>query len=31
VLPTGPYQLRLVAFATDTGPPTVRTVGFTIK
>jgi subtilase family protein len=31
VLGTGDYQLRLVAFATDTGPPTVRTVGFTIK
>jgi len=31
VLPSGVYQLRLVASATDTGPPTVRTVGFTIK
>jgi subtilisin family serine protease len=31
VLPHGDYQLRLVAFATDTGPPTTRTVGFTIK
>jgi hypothetical protein len=31
VLPSGAYQLRLVAFATDAGPPTVRTVGFTIK
>jgi subtilisin family serine protease len=31
VLPRGDYQLRLVAFATDAGPPTTRTVGFTIK
>jgi subtilisin family serine protease len=31
VLPKGEYQLRLVAVATDAGPPTVRTVGFTIK
>jgi hypothetical protein len=31
VLPSGVYQLRLVAFGTDTGPPTVRTLGFTIK
>jgi hypothetical protein len=31
VLPHGDYQLRLVAFATDVGPPTIRTVGFTIK
>jgi hypothetical protein len=31
VLPSGEYQLRLVAFATDAGPPTIRTVGFTIK
>jgi Subtilase family len=31
VLPRGVYRLRLVAFATDLGPPTVRTVGFTIK
>ena len=31
VLPSGPYQLRLVAYATAGGPPTVRTVGFTIK
>ena len=31
VLPSGAYQLRLVAFATDLGPPTIRTVGFTIK
>jgi subtilisin family serine protease len=31
VLPSGQYQLRLVAFATDEGPPTTRTVSFTIK
>lgn len=31
VLPSGRYQLRLVAFATGTGPPTTRTVGLTIK
>ena len=31
VLPKGDYQLRLVGFATDSGPPTIRTVGFTIK
>jgi hypothetical protein len=31
VLPSGEYQLRLLAFATDEGPPTARTVGFTIK
>jgi hypothetical protein len=31
VLPSGEYQLRLVAFATDEGSPTARTVGFTIK
>ena len=31
VLPSGDYQLRLVAFGTDAGPPTVRTIGFTIK
>jgi hypothetical protein len=31
VLPSGDYQLKLVAFATDEGPPTTRTVGFTIK
>ena len=31
VLPSGDYQLRLVAFGTDAGPPTVRTLGFTIK
>jgi subtilisin family serine protease len=31
VLPKGEYQLRLVAFATDDGPPTIRTITFTIK
>jgi len=31
VLPSGDYQLRLVASGTDAGPPTVRTIGFTIK
>jgi hypothetical protein len=31
VLPPGPYQLRLIAYATDTGPPTTRTIGITIK
>jgi subtilisin family serine protease len=31
VLPSGDYQLRLVAFGTDAGPPTTRTIGFTIK
>ncbi len=31
VLPSAGYQLRLVAFGTDAGPPTVRTIGFTIK
>jgi hypothetical protein len=31
VLPSGGYQLRLLAYGTDGGPPTVRTVSFTIK
>jgi hypothetical protein len=31
VLPRGDYQLRLRAWGTDEGPPTTRTVGFTIK
>ena len=31
VLPSGDYQLRLLAYGTDPGPPTVRTVSFTIK
>ncbi len=31
VLPAGDYQLRLVAFGTDAGPPTIRTIGITIK
>jgi hypothetical protein len=30
-LPSGEYQLRLLAYGTDPGPPTVRTVAFTIK
>jgi subtilisin family serine protease len=31
VLPSGEYQLRLVAYGTDEGPPTTRTLGITIK
>jgi hypothetical protein len=31
VLPSGGYQLRLLAYGTDSGPPTVKTVAFTIK
>jgi hypothetical protein len=31
VLPAGDYQLRLVAYGTDPGPPTTRTVSFRIK
>jgi subtilisin family serine protease len=31
VLPSGEYQLRLLAYGTDPGAPTVKTVGFTIK
>ena len=31
VLPSGTYQLRLLAYGTEAGPPTVRTVPFTIK
>jgi subtilisin family serine protease len=31
VLPSGSYSLRLLAYGTDGGPPTVRTVPFTIK
>jgi subtilisin family serine protease len=31
ILPSGEYQLRLVAYATDEGPPTIRTMTFTIK
>ena len=31
VLPTGNYQLRLLAYGTEVGPPTVRTLPFTIK
>jgi hypothetical protein len=31
VLPAGAYDLRLVAYGTDAGPPTTRTVPLTIK
>jgi minor extracellular serine protease Vpr len=31
VLPSGDYQLRLLAYGTEVGPPTVRTLPFTIK
>jgi hypothetical protein len=31
VLPSGNYQLRLLAYGTEPGPPTVRTLPFTIK
>jgi subtilisin family serine protease len=31
LLPSGEYQLRLVAYGTDDGPPTIRTLGITIK
>jgi minor extracellular serine protease Vpr len=31
VLPEGDYQLRLIGYGTDAGPPTTRTVGITIK
>jgi minor extracellular serine protease Vpr len=31
VLPSGNYQLRLLAYGTEAGPPTVRTLPFTIK
>ena len=31
VLPVGEYDLRLVAYGTDAGPPTTRTVSFSIK
>jgi hypothetical protein len=31
VLPSGSYSLHLLAYGTDGGPPTVRTVPFTIK
>jgi hypothetical protein len=30
-LPSGRYQLRVIAYGTDPGPPTVKTVAFTIK
>jgi hypothetical protein len=31
VLPAGRYQLRLFAYGTEPGPPTLKTVTFTIK
>ena len=31
VLPAGPYSLRLIAYPTDQGLPTVRTISFTIQ
>jgi subtilisin family serine protease len=31
LLPSGDYELRLLAYGTEPGPPTVRTVSFTIK
>jgi minor extracellular serine protease Vpr len=31
VLPSGDYQLRLLGYGTDPGPPTVKTVSFSIK
>ncbi len=31
LLPSGSYQLRLLAYGTEPGPPTVRTLPFTIK
>jgi hypothetical protein len=31
VLPQGDYQLRLSAYGTDNGAPTVKTLTFTIK
>jgi subtilisin family serine protease len=31
VLPSGAYQLRLIAYGTDPGPPTTRTIAITIK
>jgi subtilisin family serine protease len=31
LLPSGDYQLRLLAYGTEPGPPTVKTVSFTIK
>ena len=30
-LPAGEYQLRLIAYGTDAGPPTTRTIRITIK
>ena len=31
VLPAGDYQLRLLAYGTDPGPPTVKSLAFSIK
>jgi hypothetical protein len=31
VLPSGDYELRLIAYGTDSGPPTSKTLRFTIK
>ena len=31
VLPGGDYQLRLLAYGTDPGPPTVKSLAFSIK
>jgi subtilisin family serine protease len=31
LLPAGEYQLRLIGYGTDVGPPTTRTLGITIK
>lgn len=31
LLPSGEYQLRLIAYGTEPGPPTVKTVSFTVK
>jgi hypothetical protein len=31
LLPSGDYQLRLLAYGTEPGPPTVKSVSFTIK
>jgi minor extracellular serine protease Vpr len=31
LLPEGVYEVRLLAYGTDAGPPTSKTIGFTIK
>jgi hypothetical protein len=31
VLQDGRYRIRLTAFPTDNGPPTIRTIAFRIK